>query len=96
MYKTLKKKLKMFRENNMTNPKSSVENKVMTHKSSRENKVKASESFKPQKVSGTRKYQSILGMLAKQFIKLKNIIMEPIHIFYKELAVDENIILLQI
>ena len=47
MYKTLKKKLKMFRENNMTNPKSSVENKVMTHKSSRENKVKASESFKP-------------------------------------------------
>ena len=47
MYKILKKKLKMFRENNMTNPKSSVENKVMTHKSSRENKVKASESFKP-------------------------------------------------
>ena len=65
MYKTLKKKLKMFRENNTTNPKSSVENKVMTHKSSRENKVKASESLKPQKVSGTRKYQSILGMLAK-------------------------------
>ena len=46
MYKTLKKKLKMFRENNMTNPKSSVENKVMTHKSSRKNNVKASESFK--------------------------------------------------
>ena len=46
MYK-ISKKLRIFRENNATNPESSGENEGRTHKSSRENKGTASESFKP-------------------------------------------------
>ena len=45
------KKLKIFRENNMTNPTSSGEKKVRTSKSSRENKVTAPESDRHQKVT---------------------------------------------
>ena len=40
MYK-ISKKLKIFRKNNVTNPKSSGENEVTIHKSAREIKVTA-------------------------------------------------------
>ena len=46
MYK-ISKKLKIFRENNVTNPKRSGEVEVTIHKSARENKVIASERFRP-------------------------------------------------